>query len=592
MSNGESLRLHKRLIPALSEVEAGLASASSRGLSYGIVDRYTYGYTARTVGGKTRVSQHALGNALDINSTTNPYTTGSLKTNMPSWFVNTWTEAGFCWGGNWIDVKDAMHYSWRGPNFTDSIAELPPSYAPLTSSENFTRQMYKKTVPGRLESTSFRLLMEADGDGAIDVVNVSPSGSGTVVDVVRSTTGFKGCAVSRYLTPHTLMGTTAIPGDWDRDGSQDLWFIDDSDGLKVSALLRFGDFSDVETLSVGTAPGDAYLAADHNVDGWTDLYVLRHDGSGWSVEVRSGADRFQSVLATGSFPGDASMRFTALDRDRDQVPDLMGVTASGSVIVDGASGFSDTENVSVSASGFDDISGTDFDGDGRHDLAVLDGGTLLVYAGNSRLSGVQVTGWFEYPNYSCSNSTLVYPYQGKFRDDDASVHHADIDAIEETNITKGCNPPLNDRFCPERKITRGELAAFIRRALDLPSSPSTDTYVDDDASEFEGDIESLVGAGMVFSCNTAGDRFCPNMYVKRGVMARFLVVAFGFESSSVDAFTDDNNSIFEGDINSIAAVGVTKGCNPPDNDRFCPDRTVPREEMASFMVRALAAVVP
>lgn len=393
------------------------------------------------------------------------------------------------------------------------------------------------------------------------------------------------------MTPHKLGGTAAIPGDWDRDGVQDLWFIDDTDGVEITALLRFGDFSDVETVSVATAPGNVYLAADHDVDGWTDLYVLRHDGSGWSVEVRSGADRFASVLATGNFAGNAAMRFTALDRDRDQIPDLMGVTASGSIIIDGASGFSDIESVSISADGFDDIAGTDFDGDGRHDLAVLDGGTLLVYAGNSRLSGVQVTGWFEYPNYSCSNSTLLYPYEGKFRDDDTSVHHADIDAIEETDITKGCNPPLNDRFCPDRKITRGELAAFISRALNLPGG-SADTYVDDDTSEFEKDIESLVAAGMVFSCNAAGDRFCPDKYVTRGVMARFLVVAFGFEASATDAFADDNGTLFEGDINAIAAVGVTTGCNPPANTKFCPDRTVPREEMASFMVRALAAIVP
>ena len=40
MSNGESLRLHKRLIPALSQVESGLAYASSQGRYYSIVDRY------------------------------------------------------------------------------------------------------------------------------------------------------------------------------------------------------------------------------------------------------------------------------------------------------------------------------------------------------------------------------------------------------------------------------------------------------------------------------------------------------------------------------------------------------------------------
>jgi hypothetical protein len=35
------------------------------------------------------------------------------------------------------------------------------------------------------------------------------------------------------------------------------------------------------------------------------------------------------------------------------------------------------------------------------------------------------------------------------------------------------------------------------------------------------------------------------------------------------------------------AAGVTKGCNPPDNDNYCPDRPLIRAELASFFVRAL-----
>jgi hypothetical protein len=204
---------------------------------------------------------------------------------------------------------------------------------------------------------------------------------------------------------------------------------------------------------------------------------------------------------------------------------------------------------------------------------------------------MQVTSWFEYPQYSCSGSTLPYPYEGSFRDDESSVHSTDIDAIADTSITRGCNPMLNDRFCPERKITRGELAAFIRRALALPGS-ATDTYIDDGASEFEGDIESLVGAGIVVPCNASGDRFCPDDEVTREVMAQFLVQAFGLAGSDVDAFTDDESSPHEQDINAIAAVAITKGCNPPTNDMFCPDRVVPRQEMASFMIRALWAIGP
>jgi hypothetical protein len=51
------------------------------------------------------------------------------------------------------------------------------------------------------------------------------------------------------------------------------------------------------------------------------------------------------------------------------------------------------------------------------------------------------------------------------------------------------------------------------------------------------------------------------------------------------AFTDDDTSVFEGDIEWMAATGVTKGCNPPDNDHFCPDDNVTRGQMAAFLHR-------
>lgn len=50
-------------------------------------------------------------------------------------------------------------------------------------------------------------------------------------------------------------------------------------------------------------------------------------------------------------------------------------------------------------------------------------------------------------------------------------------------------------------------------------------------------------------------------------------------------FTDDDNSVFEGDIEWMAASGVTFGCNPPGNDHYCPDDLVDRGQMAAFMHR-------
>jgi uncharacterized protein HemX len=41
----------------------------------------------------------------------------------------------------------------------------------------------------------------------------------------------------------------------------------------------------------------------------------------------------------------------------------------------------------------------------------------------------------------------------------------DIDRLAMAEVTKGCNPPVNSRFCPKRYVTRGQMAAFLHRAL-------------------------------------------------------------------------------------------------------------------------------
>ena len=52
-------------------------------------------------------------------------------------------------------------------------------------------------------------------------------------------------------------------------------------------------------------------------------------------------------------------------------------------------------------------------------------------------------------------------------------------------------------------------------------------------------------------------------------------------------FTDaPNSNIFHNDISWLADKGITKGCNPPANTRFCPKNNVTREQMAAFMHRA------
>ncbi len=176
---------------------------------------------------------------------------------------------------------------------------------------------------------------------------------------------------------------------------------------------------------------------------------------------------------------------------------------------------------------------------------------------------------------------------GPFCDDDSSMFEAEIEELAALGITSGCNPPTNDRFCPKNYVTRGQMAAFLVRALDLTDRGTAD-FVDDDDSVFEADIERLAAAGITKGCNPpANTRFCPDSRVTRQSMAAFIVRALDLTDSGSVNFIDDNGSIFEADIERLATAGITKGCNPPTNTRFCPTEYVTRETMAAFLVRAL-----
>ena len=175
-----------------------------------------------------------------------------------------------------------------------------------------------------------------------------------------------------------------------------------------------------------------------------------------------------------------------------------------------------------------------------------------------------------------------------FTDVANSVHESDIYAIAEAGVTRGCNPPINDRFCPTRDVTRAEMAAFLVRALELTETSGIRFKDVSSGSTFEQDIDRLATAGVTKGCNPpANDRFCPTDSVTRGQMAAFLQRGYSFSSTGTASFVDvPTTHRFHDDIRSIANEGVTRGCNPPTNDRYCPDRSVTREQMASFLQRA------
>jgi hypothetical protein len=157
-------------------------------------------------------------------------------------------------------------------------------------------------------------------------------------------------------------------------------------------------------------------------------------------------------------------------------------------------------------------------------------------------------------------------------------------------ITRGCNPPDNTLFCPADDVTRGQMAAFLNRALQL--APTTeDFFADDEGNIFEGDINELAAAGITKGCNPpVNNEFCPERTLTRAEMATFMVRGYSLtEGAGDDLFVDDDTSVHEADIDILGTAGITRGCNPPTNTQYCPERNITRGEMAAFLYRAFQA---
>lgn len=171
------------------------------------------------------------------------------------------------------------------------------------------------------------------------------------------------------------------------------------------------------------------------------------------------------------------------------------------------------------------------------------------------------------------------PTRGKFLDDDFNVHEGMIEAIAAIKVTLGCNIP--DHYCPSDSVRRDQMASFLARALELEDSV-TDWFTDDNDNVHEANINKVADAGITLGIG--GGLYDPTALVSRAQMASFLAQALELPDSVIDWFPDDNGNVHESNINKIADDGVTLGCG---GGFYCPSANVSRDQMASFIGRAL-----
>jgi S-layer homology domain len=165
-----------------------------------------------------------------------------------------------------------------------------------------------------------------------------------------------------------------------------------------------------------------------------------------------------------------------------------------------------------------------------------------------------------------------------FIDISGSIFRSEIQWMVREGLANGCTAT---RFCPDRAITRGELASFMVRARNVP--PATrDFFRDDNNSVHEGAINAMAQAGLTGGC--ASGRYCPGRGLTRAELASFLGRTFGLPPTTRDFYVDDTWTIHQQSINRATSAGVASGCGTL---RFCPFASVTRGQFAAFLYRAM-----
>ena len=115
--------------------------------------------------------------------------------------------------------------------------------------------------------------------------------------------------------------------------------------------------------------------------------------------------------------------------------------------------------------------------------------------------------------------------EGGFDDDDGSVHEPAVDALAAEGILDGteCGEGL---ICPGEPFERWVMAIWLIRALGESPSAVPTRFVDvDPAAWWAPYVERLAELRITLGCSIAPISFCPDASVTRGQMATFLAPA-------------------------------------------------------------------
>ena len=173
-----------------------------------------------------------------------------------------------------------------------------------------------------------------------------------------------------------------------------------------------------------------------------------------------------------------------------------------------------------------------------------------------------------------------------FTDLGGSVHEAAIRCAAAYGFINGTT---STTFSPDQPLTRGQAASTTARALAFAGvqlDTSDQGFTDIAQSVHRPAINGLAALGVVKG--TSPTTFSPDAPMSRGQLAAVTARVLGPAGSDrlpdgPDAFTDDNGTDHERDINALAAAGIVVGVTSTEYD---PSGSITRAEAASVLTRA------
>ena len=177
-----------------------------------------------------------------------------------------------------------------------------------------------------------------------------------------------------------------------------------------------------------------------------------------------------------------------------------------------------------------------------------------------------------------------------------NVHSDNIAKLKKAGVFVGTECASNE-FCPDQPLSRRTFAVWMVRVLDGDEAPGfvdpavggRSRFADVGADEREAlFIERLAELGVTAGCKSEPLRYCPETSVSRAQMASFLSRAFQLPPAAEAGFADVSaDNVHRDNINGLSASGITAGCKS-EPKRYCPQQATTRAQMASFLVRAMA----